>query len=50
MNPAYLERLGPQAAARAAERAGLWRQFCAQHRTPAAIVNLLRSGRLAATN
>lgn len=37
----YLERLGPQAAARAAERAGLWRQFCAQHQTPAAIVNLL---------
>jgi hypothetical protein len=37
----YLERLGPQAAPRAAERAGLWRQFCAQHQTPAAIVNLL---------
>ena len=37
----YLERLGPQAAARAAERADLWRQFCAQHQTPAAIVNLL---------
>lgn len=37
----YLERLGPQAAARAAERASLWRQFCAQHQTPAAIVNLL---------
>lgn len=37
----YLERLGPQAAARAAERGGLWRQFCAQHQVPAAIVNLL---------
>ena len=37
----YLERLGPQAGARAAERAGLWRQFCAQHQIPAAIVNLL---------
>jgi hypothetical protein len=37
----YLERLGPQAAGRAAERAGLWRQFCAQHQTPAAVVNLL---------
>ena len=37
----YLERLGPQAAARAAERAGLWRQFCARHQTPAALVNLL---------
>lgn len=37
----YLERLGPQAATRTAERAGLWRQFCAQHQIPAAIVNLL---------
>jgi hypothetical protein len=37
----YLERLGPQAAARATERAGLWRQFCVQHQTPVAIVNLL---------
>jgi hypothetical protein len=36
----YLERLGPQAAARAEERAALWRQFCAQHQTPMAIVNL----------
>jgi hypothetical protein len=38
---AYLERLGKQGAHRAAERAALWREFCAQHRTPAAIVNLL---------
>lgn len=37
----YLERLGPQADSRAAERASLWRQFCMQHHTPAAIVNLL---------
>ncbi|MET0961276.1 MAG: DUF2868 domain-containing protein [Noviherbaspirillum sp.] len=37
---AYLERLGAQAAARGAERATLWRQFCAQHQTPVAIVNL----------
>jgi hypothetical protein len=36
----YLERLGPQAASRAAERAALWRQFCAQHQTPMALVNL----------
>ena len=32
---------GPAAASRAAERASLWRQFCAQHQTPAAVVNLL---------
>jgi hypothetical protein len=37
----YLERLGAQGAGRAAERAALWRSFCAQHQTPAAIVNLL---------
>jgi hypothetical protein len=36
----YLERLGPQAAGRAAERAALWRHFCEQHGTPVAIVNL----------
>jgi hypothetical protein len=36
----YLERLGPQAAARAAERAALWRDFCARHETPMALVNL----------
>jgi hypothetical protein len=36
----YLDRLGPQAAARAEERAALWRQFCAQHQTPMALVNL----------
>lgn len=36
----YLERLGPQAAARASERAALWRQFCERHQTPMAIVNL----------
>lgn len=41
---AYLERLGPQAADRASERAALWRQFCAQHQTPAAIVDLLAPG------
>jgi hypothetical protein len=38
---AFLERLGKQGANRAAERAALWREFCARHRTPAAIVNLL---------
>jgi hypothetical protein len=37
---AYLERLGAQAGARGDERASLWRQFCAQHQTPVAIVNL----------
>lgn len=36
----YLERLGPQAASRAAERAALWREFCARHQTPMALVNL----------
>jgi hypothetical protein len=36
----YLERLGPQAAGRAAERAALWRRFCAQHQTAMAVVNL----------
>jgi hypothetical protein len=36
----YLERLGPQAGGRAAERAALWRQFCAQRQTPMAVVNL----------
>jgi len=36
----YLERLGPQAAGRAAERAALWRHFCERHGTPVAIVNL----------
>lgn len=36
----YLERLGSQAAGRAAERAALWRQFCARHETPMALVNL----------
>jgi len=38
---AYLERLGAQAAVRTAERIALWRRFCEQHQTPAAIVNLL---------
>jgi hypothetical protein len=37
----YLERLGGQADSRAAERMALWRRFCAQHQTPAAVVNLL---------
>jgi hypothetical protein len=37
---AYLERLGAQAGARLAARASLWRQFCAQHQTPVAIINL----------
>ena len=36
----YLERLGPQAAGRADERAELWRRFCAQHKVPVAIVDL----------
>lgn len=36
----YLERLGPHAAGRAAERAALWRDFCERHGTPMAIVNL----------
>ena len=36
----YLERLGSKAAGRAAERAALWRQFCARHETPMALVNL----------
>ena len=38
-----LERIGNQAggAARLAERVALWRQFCAHHKVPASIVNLL---------
>jgi hypothetical protein len=37
----YLERLGGQADSRATERTALWRRFCAEHQTPAAVVNLL---------
>ena len=40
----YLERLGPQSASRASERAALWRRFCAQHQTPMALVNLNKPG------
>jgi len=38
-----LERIGnqPGGAARVAERAALWQQFCAYHQVPASIVNLL---------
>ena len=39
----YLERMGAQAAgaARVRERIALWRDFCAQHKTRATVVNLL---------
>ena len=39
----YLERMGGQAAsaARMQERMALWRDFCAQHKTKAIVVNLL---------
>ena len=39
----YLERMGGQdpGAARMQDRTALWRTFCAQHKTPAIVVNLL---------